>query len=244
MTFQLWPAIDLINGRPVRLQRGDFDRQTVYEQSLEELAALFSRFATGIHVVDLMGAKAGKVLEIGSIRQIVAASSVPVEVGGGFRTLSDLEQVFDLGVARAILGTAAVKDPVLLARALDRYGPERIVVGVDVKAGQVAIDAWEKSSGLSTDAFLARLAKTALRTLIVTDVARDGTLEGSETAIYADLPERYPHFRFIASGGVSCLADLKALEARGFTGAVFGKALYEGHLSVETLTDYVTDQSC
>lgn len=237
--FELWPSIDLINGKPVRLYQGDFDQQTDYAQSLEELAGIFSRFATGIHVVDLDGAKTGQIVNFDAISAIVAAAKIPVEVGGGIRTLSDIRALLTLGVKRVVIGTSAIRDPEFLKAAIAEFGPKKIVVGADIKNGLVAVNAWRDHSGITIGEFITNLSQEIkIETVIVTDISRDGTLTGPPVELYQALMLVFPDISIIASGGVSKLQDIADLQQAGVMGVIFGKAFYEGKVKPEQILDF------
>ncbi len=240
-SFQLWPSIDLIDGKPVRLRQGDFAHKTEYDHPLTDLAETFSRFASGIHVVDLDGAKQGKITHYDAIAEIAAAASIPSEVGGGVRELADIDRLLALGVARVVIGTSAVTDPTFLSEAIDQFGADKIVVGADIKNGYVATNAWQQSSQMMIDTFLTTLKSSGIRTVSVTEIARDGTLSGPPVELYRNLKSLFPHLEIIASGGISNIADLRLLRGAGIAGAIFGKAYYEGMLTLDELLDFINE---
>ena len=223
----IYPAIDLVEGKAVRLYKGDYARMTVYSENPLAVAKDFQAAgARYIHLVDLEGAKSGKPENGDTIREIVEETHLFVEVGGGIRNLETIEQYIAMGVNRVILGTAAVKDPAFLEAALAAYG-EKIAVGVDLKDGFVAIHGWTEQSGLTADAFFARLESLGVKTVICTDISRDGAMRGTNLPMYRKLTERYS-MDLIASGGVSSLEDVAELREMGLHGAIVGKAYYQG----------------
>lgn len=223
----IYPAIDLVEGKAVRLYKGDYARMTVYSENPLAVAKDFQAAgARYIHLVDLEGAKSGKPENGDTIREIVEETHLFVEVGGGIRNLETIEQYIAMGVNRVILGTAAVKDPAFLEAALAAYG-EKIAVGVDLKDGFVAIHGWTEQSGLTADAFFARLESLGVKTVICTDISRDGAMKGTNLPMYRKLTERYS-MDLIASGGISSLEDVAALREMGLHGAIVGKAYYLG----------------
>ncbi|MCR5088946.1 MAG: 1-(5-phosphoribosyl)-5-[(5-phosphoribosylamino)methylideneamino]imidazole-4-carboxamide isomerase [Oscillospiraceae bacterium] len=227
------PAIDLYGGRAVRLEKGDFTRMTVYDtEPLSRARAIHDAGARWLHLVDLEGAKTGQPAHGELIRQIVEETSLSVELGGGIRSLSQIAAYLDCGVTRVILGTAAVENENLLRAALDEYGPERIAVGMDVLDGLVAVRGWAEKSDWTAEAFAGRLAELGIRTVICTDISKDGMLSGCSRELYAKLNESFP-LELIASGGVSSEADIRALAGLGMSGAIIGKAYYSGALSIE-----------
>ncbi len=231
--MQILPAIDLMEGRAVRLYQGDYSQKTVYGNDPAETALSFKKAgAKALHLVDLDGAKAGYAVNAEAIRRILAGTKLPVEVGGGIRNMETLKQYLDLGVERVILGTAATGQTAFLESCLARYG-EKIAVGVDIKDGRVAVKGWTETVEGSPEAFCGRLAGMGVQTLIVTDISRDGAMRGTNLELYGTLVQRCP-CRLIASGGISSLEELVRLKALGVYGAVLGKALYTGALDLHT----------
>ncbi len=227
----IFPAIDLYEGKAVRLFKGDYAQMTVYSDDPVSVAKDFKACgATHIHVVDLEGAKSGETPNINTITALSAIDGLFVEVGGGIRNMDVVERYLNAGVDRVILGTAAVKDEVFLREAVARYGAH-IAVGVDIKDGFVAIKGWTESSGLEAMAFCAHMQEIGVGTLICTDISRDGAMQGANHALYRDLAERFG-MQIIASGGVSSMEDIKALAAMDLYGAIIGKAYYTGAINL------------
>jgi phosphoribosylformimino-5-aminoimidazole carboxamide ribotide isomerase len=236
--FQTWPAIDLIDAKPVRLIQGEYSKKTDYGDifSLPEIVRIFSSFAHGIHVVDLDGAKKGSLVNKEAISTIINCSHIPVEVGGGIRTLHDARSLFSLGVSRIILGTSALHDPAFLQTCISHFGTEKIVVGIDAKDGFVATNGWEQSSEVSAESFLKKLQKDfGVQTIIFTDIATDGTLSGPPLETFQNLVNTFPNIDIIASGGISSINDIIRLKETGVRGAIFGKAFYEKKITVEEM---------
>jgi len=226
----LLPAIDLMDGKVVRLRKGDFDTQTVYSDDPGAVAARFGAAgATRIHVVDLDGARAGKPVNGEAIRAI-AASGVPFEVGGGLRTLADVEAVLSHGASWAVLGTAAVERLDLVGEACRRF-PGKVVCGIDAKGGQVAVKGWEEGSDLSVAEVARRVRLLGVSVVEYTDVARDGMFTGVDAAGAARL-QGEAGVLVVASGGVATLDDIRACRQAGLHGVIVGKALYEGRLDL------------
>ena len=226
------PAIDLIGGKAVRLKKGDYNEVTVYNDDPTEVAKSFERSgAPFMHIVDLDGAKDGSVANFDTIRRIVASTSLFVEVGGGIRSMDTVKKYMDIGVQRVIIGTAAVKDPAFLAEAVAAY-PENIAVGIDVKDGTVAIKGWTELSDFSCFDFCERMQAVGVKTVICTDISKDGMMSGTNLELYAELQKRF-EMNFIASGGVSSLDDVKQLAKMDIYGAIIGKALYTGAVRLE-----------
>ena len=229
----LLPAIDLFEGKAVRLYKGDYAQMTVYSTDPPAIAKDFAAAgAEWLHLVDLEGARSGSTPHLQLIKKIKNESRLHVEVGGGIRSLKILEAYMDAGIDRAILGTAAVTDESFLDAALGRFG-ERIAVGVDLLDGRVCVKGWTEDSGIDAYAFCEKMEQKGVRTLIVTDISRDGAMRGSNRALYKDLSAR-TSVRLIASGGVSSMEDVLALKALRLYGAIVGKAYYTGDINLKT----------
>ena len=230
--MKLYPAIDLYGGKAVRLFKGDYQQMTVYSENPLAIALDFQKAgARYIHLVDLEGAKFGTTPNLSVIRRIVEATDLFVEVGGGIRTMETIEKYLSIGVDRVILGTAAVTDRVFLKAALAEYG-EKIAVGVDLKDGYVAIKGWTETSQWTADSFFEDLEKLGVSTVISTDISRDGAMQGTNRQLYKELSAKY-RIQLIASGGVSSLEDVKALNAMNLHGAIIGKAYYTGAIDLK-----------
>ena len=229
----LYPAIDLVGGKAVRLFKGDYAQMTVYSDDPVSVAKDFQAAGSKhIHLVDLEGAKSGIPENLGTIQKILAETDLFVEVGGGIRNMDTVDTYLNAGVDRVILGTAAVTDPEFLKAALAKYG-EKIAVGVDLKDGYVAIKGWTETSDLTADAFFARMEALGVKTVICTDISRDGAMKGTNRELYRDLSSKYA-IDLIASGGVSSLEDVAALAAMNLHGAIIGKAYYIGAIDLKT----------
>ncbi len=228
----LYPAIDLYRGKAVRLYKGDYGQMTVYNDHPVEVAKAFAAAgATHIHLVDLEGAKKGEPANLATIQKILEETDLFAEVGGGIRSLRTIESYLSIGVNRVILGTAAVTDPAFLEEALRKYG-EKIAVGVDLKDGYVAIKGWTETSELTADAFFSKMEAMGVKTVICTDISRDGAMKGTNRALYRELSGKYA-IDLIASGGVSDLEDVKALADMNLHGAIIGKAYYIGAIDLK-----------
>jgi len=228
----IYPAIDLVGGKAVRLYKGDYAQMTVYSDDPAAVAKDFQAAgARHIHLVDLEGAKSGIPENLETIQKIIKNTDLFVEVGGGIRTMETVDTYLSSGVDRVILGTAAVTDPEFLEATLEKYG-ERIAVGVDLKDGFVAIKGWTETSALTAEAFFEKMQRIGVQTVICTDIARDGAMKGTNRALYQQLSEKYA-IDLIASGGVSSVEDVKALAAMGLHGAIIGKAYYIGAINLK-----------
>lgn len=227
----IFPAIDLYDGKAVRLYKGDYNQMTVYSENPSELAEAFrAAGATHMHLVDLEGAKTGETPNLETIRRIRAAVPLFIEVGGGIRSMDIAARCLDAGIDRVILGTAAVTDPTFLRAAVSKYG-EKIAVGVDIRDGKVAIRGWTEKSAFDAFDFCRELQKIGVRTIICTDVSKDGAMQGTNRALYGELSKAL-NLDIIASGGVSTLEDIKALRALNLCGAIIGKAYYTGAIDL------------
>lgn len=228
------PAIDLRGGNCVRLVKGDFKQETIYSEHPEEIALRWEgEGAEFLHVVDLDGALAGEPQNMDAIKRILQAVTIPVEVGGGIRSMESIDRLLSIGVSRVILGSVAVHKEELVREACSAYG-NRIVVGIDAKKGIVATDGWEKSGGISVVELAKKLGAFGLETIIYTDISRDGTLSGVNVTETAHLA-RASGIKVIASGGVKSISDIEELKKRecdGIIGVIVGKSIYEGTLSL------------
>ena len=227
----LYPAIDLVDGKAVRLYKGDYAQMTVYSNDPVSVAKDFQAAgAKRMHLVDLQAAKSGIPENAATIRAIAENTDLFLEVGGGIRTMDTLRAYLELGVDRAILGTAAVTDPRFLEEAVEKYG-DKVAVGVDLKDGFVAIKGWTETSDLTAEAFFARMEALGVKTVICTDISRDGAMKGTNRELYRDLSEKFS-MDIVASGGVSDMEDIRALTAMNLYGAIIGKAYYTGAIDL------------
>ena len=226
------PAIDLYEGQAVRLLRGDYNRMTVYDKHPENIAKKFEEAgATHIHLVDLEGAKNGDTPNIETVKKIVSATKLSAEIGGGIRSFSVIEQYLAAGVDRVILGTAAVTEPGFVEEAVKRFG-DHIVVGVDIKDGFVAIKGWTENSAFGYEEFCEKMQKIGVKTLICTDISKDGAMQGTNRELYKSLSEKFD-INIIASGGVTNLDDIRALSELDLFGAIVGKSYYTGAIDIK-----------
>ncbi len=234
--MELFPAIDLIGGCAVRLVKGDYAQKTVYSDNPAEVARSFAAAgAKYLHVVDLEGAKDGGTPNLETIKNIVENGNLLVEVGGGIRSEEVIKKYLDAGVFRVILGTAAVQNPVFLEEMVQKYG-EKIAVGVDIKDGMVAIKGWTEVSAESCFDFCEKLQKIGVKTIICTDISKDGLLSGTNLELYKELSEKFS-VDIVASGGVTTLDDVKKLADMGMYGAILGKALYTGNIDLKAAVE-------
>ncbi len=234
----IFPAIDLRGGKCVRLIQGDFDKETVYSDDPQATALKWQSLgAKFLHVVDLDGARAGSPQNLDAIKKILAAIKIPIEVGGGIRTLDDAEKLLSLGVRRVILGSVAVENISLVEAAVKKFG-DKIVVGIDARGGFVAVHGWEKSSAVKADELAKKIVAAGVKTIIYTDISKDGMLSGVNTKTFTELA-KYSGAEIIASGGVKSIEDIRALKAAGIAGVIVGKAIYTGALDLKSAIEVV-----
>lgn len=227
----IFPAIDLYDGKAVRLYKGDYDKMTVYSEDPAAVAEDFRRSgASHLHLVDLEGAKSGKVCNLDTVRRILTVSGLFTEIGGGIRNEETVYDYLSNGIHRVILGTAAAENREFLADMVKKYG-ERIAVGVDIRDGFVAVKGWTETSSLTCDELFSRISALGVSTVICTDITRDGAMKGTNRGLYAELSRRYD-LSIIASGGVSTTEDVAALAGLGLYGAIIGKAYYTGAINL------------
>lgn len=229
--MHIFPAIDLYDGKAVRLLKGDYQKMTVYSENPLEIAKDFENSgAEFLHIVDLEGAKTGETPNINTIEKIVKNTSLFTEVGGGIRRLETVKKYADIGVKRVILGTAAVNDEEFLLSAVKKYG-EKIAVGIDIKNGFVAIKGWTDLSKYTPFEFCEKMQNIGVKNVICTDVSKDGAMQGTNLDLYKEMSERFD-LNITASGGVSGIDDIKRLKGLGIYGAIIGKAYYTKAISL------------
>jgi phosphoribosylformimino-5-aminoimidazole carboxamide ribotide isomerase len=230
------PAIDIYDGKCVRLRQGDYEQKTIYAASPVDVAKQFAEAGFKfLHVVDLQGAKEKKIVNIDSIKSIIAVPGINVEIGGGIRTTDDIQAIVDIGVSRIVIGSIAAKSPELVEYWIKQFGADRIVVGMDVKNDSVAISGWLEDSRRKPMDFVLDLFRRGAKIFICTDISRDGMLGGVNVDFFRNLKSAFPQISIIASGGISTLNDINALEKVNLSGVIVGKAIYEGMLPIEEL---------
>jgi phosphoribosylformimino-5-aminoimidazole carboxamide ribotide isomerase len=233
--IELIPAIDIIAGKCVRLTKGDYDQKTEYGEPLE-MAREFERIGfKRLHMVDLDGAKSKHIVNSKVLTQVTSETSLEVDFGGGIKTHTDIEAAFDAGAQMVTVGSIAVTQPNLFTWWLQKYGPDRMILGADVGNGKISINGWKEDSEEDLLPFLKKYVDAGVKNVLCTEISKDGTLGGPAFELYADVMKKYPDLHLIASGGVSCIEDIKALEAIGVPAVVFGKAIYEGKIDLHEL---------
>ena len=238
MKIELIPAIDIINAQCVRLTKGDYDQKTVYGDPLE-MAYEFERIGfERLHMVDLDGAKSKHIVNDDVLIDITTETKLTVDFGGGIKTDEDIEKAFSAGAAMVTIGSIAVTNPDMFMGWLERYGAERIILGADVRHGKISINGWKEDSSEDLLPFLKKYVEAGMKNVLCTEISKDGTLAGPAIDIYKQVMEAYPQLHLIASGGVSSINDIKALDKAGIPAVVFGKAIYEGKINLEELWDW------
>lgn len=234
--IELIPAIDIIDGKCVRLTKGDYDQKKVYNEDPAAVAQEFERLGfKRLHVVDLDGAKSKHIVNDAVLRAITSSTSLIVDFGGGIKTEEDIEKAFAAGAAMVTLGSIAVTNPDLCAAWVEKYGAEKIVLGADVRNGKISINGWKEDSAEELIPFLHSYVKMGIRNVLCTEISRDGMLQGTAVDLYRSIMEEFPRLHLIASGGVSSNDDIDDLEKNGIPAVVFGKAFYEGRIDVSKL---------
>lgn len=233
------PAIDLLNGQVVRLKKGDYNDVTVYS---DQPASFVKKFRdagfTHIHVVDLNGAREGRFVNLPVIENIIEETGVSVQFGGGIRSRRDIKTLLNAGVSRIVSSSMAVQRPDEWLAALDMYGGDTCILGLDIKDGKMAYGGWEETSDESALDLLGSMVRVGVKTVLCTDISRDGMLTGVNSGLYSEIAQRYPQVNIIASGGVASSEDLRQLAIEGMYGVVIGRAYYEGLISLETMISY------
>lgn len=237
--MQILPAIDIKNGHAVRLVKGDFEQETVVNDNVLDQASIFMEAGIQyIHVVDLDGALEGRAANRDLIAKIKEMTGLAIEVGGGIRTIEQIEDYLSVGINRVIIGSMAVKHPQFVKEALDKFGSDKIVVGIDAKNGMVATEGWLETSTVDYISLALEMEKMGIRLFVYTDVDRDGTLTGPNFEHYEKLVAHLTSAKVIASGGIHALSDLQQLEKIGLAGTIVGKAYYNGNISLKDLREF------
>lgn len=234
--MKIIPAIDIIDGKCVRLSQGDYAQKTVYNEDPLEVAKEFEDHGIRyLHLVDLDGAKSSKVVNWSVLERIATKTNLHIDFGGGVKSDEDIRGVFNAGAKQVTAGSIAVKSPETVERWINEFGGERIILGADVRNRKIAINGWLEESELEISAFLERYLKMGICTSICTDISKDGMLQGASTELYVDLLKQFPDLQLIASGGVTSIQEIIELQQKGLHGAIVGKAIYEGRIKLKEL---------
>ena len=241
--IELIPAIDIIDGKCVRLTKGDYEQKTVYGDPLE-MALNFERIGyRRLHVVDLDGAKSRHIVNVSMLHRLASETKLTIDFGGGIKTDDDIEKAFNSGAAMVTVGSVAVTQPELFHRWLQKYGSERIILGADVRQGRISINGWKEDSCEELLPFLKRYIDMGVKNVLCTEISKDGTLSGPAINLYKEVMADYPSLHLIASGGVSSMDDIVRLNDAGIPAVVFGKAIYEGTINLNELWDWQNESS-
>ena len=238
MKIELIPAIDIINGQCVRLTKGDYDQKTIYGEPLD-MALEFEHIGfQRLHVVDLDGAKSKHIVNETVLRSLATETHLIIDFGGGIKTDEDIEKAFANGAKMVTVGSIAVTQPELFMGWLEKYGAERMILGADVRNGKISINGWKEDSEEDLLPFLKKYVEAGVRNVLCTEISKDGTLAGPAIELYQRVMDTYPELHLIASGGVSSIDDIKALNQADIPAVVFGKAIYEGKINLKELWDW------
>lgn len=237
--IQLIPAIDIIEGKCVRLSEGDYERKTFYDGSPTSMAEQFEGIGfKRLHVVDLDGAKSKHIVNTPALKEITTRTNLVVDFGGGLKTDEDIAKAFESGASMVTVGSVAVTDKELFVRWLDKYGADKIILGADVRRGKISINGWKEDSEEDLLPFLRYYVDNGVKNVLCTEISKDGMLSGPAVELYKEIMCEYPQLHLIASGGVSCIDDIKELDRAGIPAVVFGKAIYEGRINLKELWDW------
>lgn len=233
------PAIDIIEGQCVRLTKGDYDTKKVYAQNVVDVAKKFEDLGVKhLHVVDLDGAKARKPRNLHLVKEIIEETSLKVDFGGGVKTRDSLDEALSMGVHQVTLGSVAVSAPDLVIECLEAFGAEKIIIGADSNHGKIAIQGWQEESSVDLMDFIHDYMAKGAEYFVCTDIQKDGMLQGSSQELYADILNRFPRIKLVASGGVTTIEEVRALSDMKVDGIIIGKALYEGRIKIEEALKY------
>ena len=237
--IELIPAIDIINGQCVRLTKGNYNQKTIYRDSPVEVAEEFEEIGfRRLHMVDLDGAKSKHIVNSLVLRRVTERTHLIVDFGGGIKTDEDIQKAFNSGASMVTVGSIAVTNPELFMGWLEKYGADRMILGADVRDRKISINGWKEDSTEDLLPFLRKYIDAGVKNVLCTDISKDGTLTGPAVNLYQEVMSAYPQLHLIASGGVSNIDDIKALEAAGIPAVVFGKAIYEGKINLNELWDW------
>jgi phosphoribosylformimino-5-aminoimidazole carboxamide ribotide isomerase len=238
--IEIIPAIDIIEGKAVRLSQGDYGQKKIYAEDPLEIARMFEDHGVNrLHIVDLDGAKASRIINYRILEKIASRTSLIIDFGGGLKSDSDLDIAFDSGAAMVTGGSIAVKNPDVFQRWIDKFGAEYIILGADCKDKKIAVTGWTETTDLEVIPFIEQWRRQGILKIICTDIARDGMLTGANIDLYKEIREVDPNNYLIASGGISCIEDIERLEAAHIPGVIVGKAIYEGKIRLKDLAGFM-----
>ena len=239
--IQLIPAIDIIDGKCVRLSQGDYEQKKVYSEDPVEVALqLEAHGISRLHVVDLDGARSHHIVNYRTLNAIATRTTLTIDFGGGVKSDEDLQIAFDNGAQLVTGGSIAVTNPQRFVSWIERYGAERIILGADVKERRIAVNGWKEETAEPLMPFLQRYVEQGIRQVICTDISCDGMLQGPSVALYREILQLHPDLLLVASGGVSCMEDIRTLHEAGVPAVIFGKALYEGHITLKEIEQFIS----
>ena len=233
--IELIPAIDIIDGKCVRLTKGDYNTKTVYGNPVEMALMLADKGFERLHIVDLDGAKSKHIVNVKVLSEITSKTKLKVDFGGGIKTDDDIKMAFDNGAALVTIGSVAISNPELFDGWLEKYGADKIILGADVRNGRISINGWKENSDTKLLPFLERYVKHGVKNVLCTEISKDGMMGGTAVELYSEIMNAYPTLHLIASGGVSKQEDINELNRRGIPAVVFGKSIYEGKIDLDKL---------
>lgn len=233
--IELIPAIDIIDGKCVRLTKGDYNTKTVYGNPVEMALMLADKGFERLHIVDLDGAKSKHIVNVKVLSEITSKTKLKVDFGGGIKTDDDIKMAFDNGAALVTIGSVAISNPELFDGWLEKYGADKIILGADVRNGRISINGWKEDSDTKLLPFLERYVKHGVKNVLCTEISKDGMMGGTAVELYSEIMEAYPTLHLIASGGVAKEEDIHELNRRGIPAVVFGKSIYEGKINLDKL---------
>jgi len=238
--IRIIPAIDIIDGKCVRLSEGDFNRKKIYDEDPVNVALRFQQAGvTHLHLVDLDGAQQKRIINHAILEKIASKTDLQIDFGGGIQSTTDLKAAFDYGAHQITAGSIAVRDEAMVLSWLEEYGSKKIILGADSKEGKIAVSGWQEVTDIDLHRFLYKYVDRGIRTAICTDVTKDGLLQGSNLNMYRAIKQKLPQLFLIASGGVTSINEIESLDQIGVNGVIIGKALYEGLIEIEDLKDYL-----
>ena len=238
--IEIIPAIDIIEGRCVRLSQGDYDRRKVYDESPVDMAKRYADCGVKrIHVVDLDGAKSSAPKNLKTLERMVIGSGVEIEWGGGIKSEESLRALFDFGATYAIVGSVAAQQPMLFAEWLAKFGGQRMVLGADVRNGKVSVNGWQKDLAVTIEELIDGFLPMGLSQVICTDITKDGMLQGPSDELYVELQNRYPSVDFTVSGGIGSMADIERLNEKNLRKVIVGKAIYENRITLKDIEQWL-----